>query len=163
MLDFGAVNGVQIIRLEVPGLITFRDVLLRTTSAASKLVSAGMGAGEQTFSAHVVSAVGEAFNNIALHGYKGRQPDIVRLSIELGRGFLRVTMEDFGHGFDPNDAVQPDLESLPEAGLGVFIMKAFMDEISYAHGRPNVLTLLKRIEPAKHAADDRPTQKKVRP
>jgi serine/threonine-protein kinase RsbW len=145
------VSGAQIIRLEVPGIISFRDVVLRTTSAASKLVVAGSREGERLFSAHLVSAVGEAFNNIALHGYSGRQPDIVRLNIEVGRGFLRVTMEDFGKSFNPNDAAQPDLDSLPESGLGVFIMKSFMDEISYTNGRPNVLTLLKRIEVGKQA------------
>jgi serine/threonine-protein kinase RsbW len=152
VLNCQSVSGDQTIRLEVPGVITFRDVVLRTTSAASKLVSIGTRESEQTFSAHIVSAVGEAFNNIALHGYSGRQPDIVRMTIDIGRGFLRVTLEDFGHSFDPNDATQPDLDSLPESGLGVFIMKSFMDEISYTNGRPNVLTLLKRIEPVKESS-----------
>jgi serine/threonine-protein kinase RsbW len=137
------VSAPRIIRLEVPGIIAFRDVVLRTTSAASKLVVAPER--DQLFTTHVVSAVGEAFNNIALHGYRGRTPDVVRLRFELGTGQLRVTLEDFGESFDPNTA-RPNPPALPESGMGIFIMKSFVDEISYTHGRPNVLTFVKRTE-----------------
>jgi serine/threonine-protein kinase RsbW len=135
------VSGPGIIRLEVPGIIAYRDVVLRTTSAASKLCAPEH---DQLFTTHVVSAVGEAFNNIALHGYRGRTPDVVRLRFELGAGSLRVTLEDFGASFDPQAAAQPDLTALPESGLGIFIIRSFVDEIAYTHGRPNVLTFVKR-------------------
>jgi serine/threonine-protein kinase RsbW len=140
------VSGPQIIRLEVPGLIAFRDVVLRTTSAACKLVASGSPERDQLFATHVVSAVGEAFNNIALHGYRGRPPDVVRVALEVASGCLRVTLEDFGESYDPHAAPRPDLESLPESGMGVFIMKSFVDDISYRSGRPNVLTFVKRID-----------------
>jgi serine/threonine-protein kinase RsbW len=149
VIDWIVVSGAQVIQLEVPGTIGFRDVLLRTISAAVKLLwsgSEGVGEVADLFGAHVVSAVGEAFNNIALHGYKGRDPGVVRVNIEMARTFLRIRMEDFGRSFDPNDAVPPQLETLPESGLGVFIMKSFMDEITYTNGQPNVLTLLKRVD-----------------
>jgi serine/threonine-protein kinase RsbW len=135
------VSGPGIIRLEVPGIIAFRDVVLRTTSAASKLVAPEH---DQLFTTHIVSAVGEAFNNIALHGYRSRTPDVVRLSFELGSGYLRVTLEDFGESFHPDAAAPPDLAALPESGMGIFIIKSFVDELSYTHGRPNVLTFVKR-------------------
>jgi serine/threonine-protein kinase RsbW len=146
------VSGGQIIRLEVPGLITFRDVVLRATSAACKLVASGDEERDQLFATHLVSAVGEAFNNIALHGYRGRPADVVRLQLEVASGYLRVTLEDFGASFDPHAAPPPDLAALPESGMGIFIMRSFVDEISYQDGRPNVLTFLKRTDGAADAA-----------
>ena len=38
----------------------------------------------------------------------------------------------------------PDLESLPESGLGLFIMQSFMG-LTYRRGRPNLLTLSKKL------------------
>ena len=42
----------------------------------------------------------------------------------------------------------PDLDALPEGGLGLYMMRALMDEVDYQSGNPNVLCLTKRTEPA---------------
>jgi len=95
----------------------------------------------------VVSAVGEAFNNVALHGYDGRADGRVELRIETKRDRIRIELRDWGQGFDPNAVRAPDLDSLPESGLGFFIMQSFMD-LAYRPGRsgkPNLLTLSKQL------------------
>ena len=46
--------------------------------------------------------------------------------------------------FDPDAVATPDFDRLPESGLGIFIIKAFMN-IRYRPGRPNVLTLSKTL------------------
>jgi serine/threonine-protein kinase RsbW len=124
-------------------------MVLRTVSAACKLVMPEASRGgslHATFSGHVVSAVGEAYNNIILHGYAGRDPGPVQVQIENCPEWIRITIKDTGISFDPAQALLPDLDSLPESGLGIFIMRSFVDEISYVAGSPNVLTLLKRLD-----------------
>jgi serine/threonine-protein kinase RsbW len=149
MIEFSRANGCNIIILEVPGIMECRDVVLRTVSSACRLIfpDADSRASRcSEFTAHMVSAVGEAYNNIVLHGYAGRETGAVRMQIENCSEWMRVTIKDSGASFDPAEAVPPHLEELPESGLGIFIMRSFVDEITYVPGSPNILTLLKRLD-----------------
>jgi serine/threonine-protein kinase RsbW len=149
MIEFTRANGCNVICLEVPGIIECRDMMLRTVSAACKLVmpkSRSRGARYSEFISHVVSAVGEAYNNIVLHGYAGREPGTIHMQIENCREWMRVIIKDSGVSFDPSQASPPNLESLPESGLGIFIMRSFVDEVTYVAGPTNVLTLFKRLD-----------------
>jgi len=134
------------IRIEVLGILEHRDVALRAVSAACKLVpsSATKDAGER-FHFQVVSAVSEAFNNIVLHGYKGIETGIVMIDIDVAYRSIKLSVSDWGAGFDPQDVPMPDLGALPESGLGLFIIRSFV-EVSYKKGSPNVLTMSKTLE-----------------
>jgi serine/threonine-protein kinase RsbW len=133
----------------VPGVIRYRNVVLRAVSAACKTGAreAGLdGAAADQLCIAVISAAGEAFNNIALHGYQGREPDIIRIEMELEGTGLWIRLEDYGRSFDPASIAPPDLAALPESGMGVFILRSLMDEVTYAPGSPNTMTLFKRID-----------------
>jgi serine/threonine-protein kinase RsbW len=135
--------------VEVPGEITYRHMVLRAVSAVCKVAIervCGRYAPAGALTDQVVSAVGEAFNNIVIHCYRNRASDIVRLRMKIQDNVLHLTVEDFGRSFDPVNAPLPDLEAMPESGLGIFIMRSMMDEVSYQPGQPNVLTLSKRIQ-----------------
>jgi serine/threonine-protein kinase RsbW len=141
-------NTSQVVCLEVPGKIECRDVVMRTVSAACKwigLTAQRQGLPESHFHMHVVSAVGEAYNNIVLHGYGGSRAGQVQVAIENGYECVRVVIKDTGASFDPAQAACPDLTALPESGLGIFVMRSMVDELSYVAGSPNVLTLVKRF------------------
>jgi len=134
--------------VEAPGELAYRHVILRAAAAVCRLAvtrACGRRTPADGFSNQVVSAVGEAFNNIALHSYEGRPPDIVRLRMTIEPEVLNLTMEDYGVSFDPLTASAPDLTALPESGMGIFIIRSLMDEVTYQPGRPNVLSLSKRI------------------
>jgi serine/threonine-protein kinase RsbW len=149
MIELTRSNGRNVICLEVPGIIDCRDMVLRTVSATCKLVMPDAHAREARhfeFVTHVVSAVGEAYNNIVLHGYAGREPGTVYMQIENCCEWMRVIMKDTGVSFDPTQATPPDLAALPESGMGIFIIRSFVDEITYVAGSPNVLTLFKRLD-----------------
>jgi len=149
MIEFTRANGCNVICLEVPGIIECRDMTLRTVSAACKLVMPDPRTREarhSEFITHIVSAVGEAYNNIVLHGYAGREPGTIHMQIENCFEWMRVMIKDTGISFDPLQALLPDLEALPESGMGIFIMRSFVDEITYVAGSPNILTLLKRLD-----------------
>jgi serine/threonine-protein kinase RsbW len=130
------------------GLLEHRDVALRAVSAACKLVVTRkpQRMGWNEFRIHVVSAVGEAFNNIVLHGYSGRSDGVIEMEIRTEPERITVELRDYGESFDLDAVATPDLDLLPEGGLGIFIMKAFMS-IRYRPGRPNVLTLSKTFDP----------------
>jgi serine/threonine-protein kinase RsbW len=98
------------------------------------------------FDDHVVSAFGEAFNNVVLHAYQGRAPGDIELEIDPDAHGIAIRILDFGASFDVTDVPTPDLDSLPERGMGIYIMRSFMDEVTYRPGYPNVLFLRKSLQ-----------------
>jgi len=93
----------------------------------------------------VVSAFGEAFNNTAIHSFRGRTSGDVDIEIEIGDDFITIRVLDFGNSYDFSSVPEPDLENLPESGMGIFIIRSFMDEVSYTVGAPNILSMTKRV------------------
>lgn len=94
----------------------------------------------------VISAFVEAFNNAVIHAYKGQPPGPVEVEMVVTGDRLRVTVSDHGHGFAPETVPEPDLDALPEGGLGLFIIRNFMDTVSYTRvGEINVLTMEKLL------------------
>lgn len=130
------------------GRVQHRDIVLRAVAAACKLVRQSPGqaadANWNDFRMQVVTAVSEAFNNIVLHAYAGREDGIIEMNIRTRRNYISVELRDFGDSFDPDKVPEPDLDRLPESGLGMFIIKELM-EVSYRPGHPNVLVLSKRL------------------
>jgi serine/threonine-protein kinase RsbW len=125
--------------VRIPGSLRYRDLAVRAVAAASKLV----GTGDRVFDDEVVSAFGEAFNNVAIHAY-GEHSGEIEIQIDIGVEHLTIRLLDHGNSFDANEIKEPDLDALPESGLGMFIIRNFMDEVSYTAGSPNVLTMTKR-------------------
>jgi serine/threonine-protein kinase RsbW len=147
---------VSLIRLQVPGSLEFRDLAVRVVAAACKLVSAGpsaptqRGQGDESrseFDNQVISAFGEAFNNAAIHSYRGRPLGTVEIEIEIEPQRITLRICDYGVSFDPTAVEAPDLDSMPESGMGLFIMRSFMDSVFYKAGAPNVLSMTKQLHP----------------
>jgi serine/threonine-protein kinase RsbW len=140
---------VALIRLQTPGSLEYRDLAIRVVAAACKLVRAGDSGHEarQAFDDQVISAFGEAFNNAAIHSYRGRPVGTVEVEIEVMADRITLRISDYGKSFDPTQVAEPDLDALPESGLGLFIMRSFMDKVIYTAGAPNVLSLTKHLAP----------------
>lgn len=139
---------MSLIRLQVPGSLDFRDLAIRVVASACKLVSARSAhddEGKADFDNQVLSAFGEAFNNAAIHSYRGRPLGTIDLEIEIGDGIITLRISDHGQSFDPTQVKEPDLDSLPESGLGLFIIRSFMDTVRYHPGAPNVLSMTKYL------------------
>jgi serine/threonine-protein kinase RsbW len=102
------------------------------------------------FRYEMLTAFGEAFNNIVIHGYSGRSDGVVDVETDLSPEQVTVRLIDTGTKVDFSRVVPPDLESMPENGMGVFIMYALVDKVEYHGGAVNVLSLTKRTssEPA---------------
>ena len=79
------------------------------------------------------TALAEALGNAIRYG-NGEDPDrIVRVYVELGRDFVRIHVDDDGHGFDPSrlpDPTHPDnLER--EYGRGLFVIRHLVDDVAF--------------------------------
>jgi anti-sigma regulatory factor (Ser/Thr protein kinase) len=94
----------------------------------------------------VISSFVEAFNNAVIHAYKDLDPGDVEVDMEVYSDLLRVKISDRGRTFVLDRVPEPDLDSLPEGGLGLFIIRNFMDRVHYERvGETNVLTMEKRL------------------
>ena len=98
----------------------------------------------------IQTAVDEACTNIIEYAYPGEKGTI-SLSCKLSGGDFVVVIRDRGKPFDPTSFPPPDVSSSLEerkiGGLGIYLMKKLMDEISYNFdaARGNTLTMKKRI------------------
>jgi serine/threonine-protein kinase RsbW len=85
--------------------------------------------------AHYVSvAIRESVVNAIKHGNRGDAGKRVAIEFLLHPGALEVTVQDEGTGFDPATIPSPLAEEnlLKADGRGIFFMRSFMDEVSYA-------------------------------
>ena len=135
------------IALTVPAVLDYRILVTRAVDTACKVISTEKGDhGERAadLANAMVSAIGEAFNNVVEHSYDGCNGD-ARIVIKHDQAMIRVEISDDGEPFDIDAVPVPDLDALPESGMGVFIIRSFVDELSYQPGPPNVLTMKKYL------------------
>jgi serine/threonine-protein kinase RsbW len=93
-------------------------------------------------------AVEEAITNVIVHGYAGG-PGTIVITCRTTRGLAEVQIEDTTLPFNPLSLPEPDItEELEErqiGGLGVFLIRQVMDEISYRYeAGKNILVLVKK-------------------
>jgi serine/threonine-protein kinase RsbW len=156
-------DNMDILRFSVPGTLPYRDVVLRVVASACRLgrksAEAAQESGHRTrvenFDDKVVSAVGEAFNNVALHAY-ARASGEAKLEVGFELDRLTVRLLDTGEGFNLRCVLGQDLETLRESHMGLEIIFSCMDEVTYVPGgpsTPNVLTMTKRYFANASASD----------
>jgi serine/threonine-protein kinase RsbW len=114
---------------------------------AIDLVSTLIGhvhAADRSFRHEMVTAFGEAFNNIVIHAYRDQEGGMLEVEVELYPDRMTLRLMDTGRAVDFGGLNPPDLDSMPERGMGVFMIHALVDEVVYRGGAPNVLSLTKR-------------------
>lgn len=132
---------------------TFHDVTLSDLAQIRHFVreTAVTCACETEALDELIVAMDEGVSNIIRHGYKKESGEI-KVTVVCGDNALRVILQDWSPGFDPILIPSPDttlaLEERPFGGLGIHMMRAFCDELSYRSDAQNgnELTLLKRFE-----------------
>lgn len=149
-------SGGEHFRFVLPGRLEYRDAARAfITYVVERLARAGQLPIEGGH--RVISAFVEAFNNAVIHAYKNRPPGPVEVDLEVFGGRLELRIGDRGAAFVPENVPEPDLDALPEGGLGLFIIRNFMDAVHYERsGDQNVLIMRKDF--AAVAARDDNTQ-----
>ena len=95
-------------------------------------------------------ALVEACTNAIRHGGRAGRADTFRLEIRITEDWLEFLLVEPGDVYDFEGREMPavergDLESLPEGGFGIPLIKAVMDVAEYRRlGDTNVLRLAKR-------------------
>lgn len=96
-------------------------------------------------------AIDELFSNIAHYAYSPETGDAtVRVEVSENPVSVSITFIDRGIPYDPLTAADPDTQLSAEArtagGLGIFLVKKSMDEITYRYENgSNILTIRKNL------------------
>jgi len=129
-----------------PDLQEVRSAGLRVRDAAATLLCA-------VEASQMELCVVEVLNNIVKHGSRDESGNPVSIEIEIAieDSEMVVSVRDNGPGiprenlkaqleFDP-----ADIDSLPEGGMGLFVVASFADRLNYeTHAGQNVLVIAKR-------------------
>jgi serine/threonine-protein kinase RsbW len=96
--------------------------------------------------AALVLAVGELCNNSIEHAYQGVRGRPVHVRVQARPGEVVIEVEDFGKPFAAERYREPDLDTVPEGGLGLFLVRTIVDRMSVDVRRPSgtLWTLVKR-------------------
>ena len=95
-------------------------------------------------------ATDEAASNIIEHAYEKITDGVLELSCGVRNDLITIILVDHGESFDPSEIPLPDLKAdlsnRKIGGLGIFLMRKLMDEVSYEvkASKGNVLTMTKR-------------------
>lgn len=92
----------------------------------------------------------EIMINVISHGSNGLETPQISLRLGQDNGIITMAIADNGKPYDPLSAPPPDIDSAlddrPIGGLGVYLVRQLMDDVSYCHEREwNKLTLTKAI------------------
>ena len=134
-------------RITLPGRLESLPALSDFVADASRTL------GIDAESAYKVQlAVEEACANVIQHGACGGQAGPLSIAVDVCRDGRNctVTLRDRGSPFDPTRIPLPDLRpqlrKRRPGGLGIYMIRRLMDEVSYDVGNGvNTLTMVKRL------------------
>jgi len=135
-------SGDLIIKSKTENLSIIRDFI------SSKAANAGIKNEEIE---NIMLAVDEACTNIIKHAYHSDPDGKIIVKVEYNSTNFKVIIEDYGITFNPDNVPVPDLRKYHKdkkvGGLGMYLMKALMDEVKYVSvpGKWNRVILSKKI------------------
>jgi anti-sigma regulatory factor (Ser/Thr protein kinase) len=91
----------------------------------------------------------EHLTNILDYAYSDDSPHQIRVRLSVSAGWLEIEVQDDGKPFNPLRMPEVDpsvpLDQKPVGGLGIHLIRKFMDEVEYRRDNgANILRLRKR-------------------
>jgi anti-sigma regulatory factor (Ser/Thr protein kinase) len=116
---------------------------LEAFAAEHRLPAKVLQAADLVLEEHVTNVLQYAYADTSLHE--------IRVRLSCDEGALHVEVEDDGRAFNPLEAPPVDtsipMEERPIGGLGIHLMRRFMDGLDYRReGARNILRMTKRLE-----------------
>jgi anti-sigma regulatory factor (Ser/Thr protein kinase) len=92
----------------------------------------------------------ELFTNIVSYGFDDDREHVIEFTLNGDDSYVTIDIEDNGTPFNPLEKVDPDFpENVEDArigGLGIFIIRKLMDNVSYERKQDkNKLTMKKNL------------------
>ncbi len=136
-------NHREVVELRIPS----RTEHLSIVNRVAEELAAQLSMSEDDRDA-VATSVIEAATNAIQHGNRNDAAKTVTVRFVVSPGRLEVVVTDEGKGFDPSlvdDPLKPE-NLLRERGRGLFLIRAFMDDVQYSPGeRGTVVRLVKHL------------------
>ena len=132
-------------QLDVPAVVNSLPVVSNAFSAILEQVNEIPEKEIVTY--NVLLSVHEICTNIIEHAYENKGGRIeIDIQFDEQSGVLTVDLFDQGRSFDLANVPQPDLDSAPIRGYGLFLVHELMDDVNYTpnHER-NHWRLVKRL------------------
>lgn len=136
----------DVLEQTVPARMEYLDILLKE---ADRYLARHLERPEEITKLEI--ALEEIFTNVVNYAY-GKEEGELNLSclLDQGEGSLVLRLKDRGVPFNPLGRKEPDLtlplEQRPVGGLGIFMVKKFVDQAEYEYRDGcNILTLKKKI------------------
>jgi serine/threonine-protein kinase RsbW len=144
----------NVVELTIASQLEYIDLVTTLTDNVTGMI----GFDEET-AYWINMAVRESVANAVEHGNKYDPQKSVDVRFTIGVDALRVTIRDYGEGFDPStlpDPLDPN-NLLNPAGRGILYMRTFMDTVEYGHHPEGgmVVTMSKRRAPKQIDEGDR--------
>ncbi len=83
----------------------------------------------------IILAVDEACTNVVKHAYKYSPEGEIKIKVKVAGNKFTITIIDEGAYFNPEQVPEPDIKEYHKqrrvGGLGMFLMKKLMDEVTY--------------------------------
>lgn len=99
---------------------------------------------DKNFASDVELCVSEACTNAIKYGRSTEMKDEISLYFQIQKDKLIIKVQDKGRGFNLNNLPDPDIESLPDRGYGLYIIRSKMDDVQYSQTEQgNFLTMIK--------------------
>jgi serine/threonine-protein kinase RsbW len=137
----------SIITLTLPGERLFARVATQAATSVADLVTgnARHEPAGRDFSHAFELAVSEAFTNSVTHARENATAQVVKLTFLFEQRQLTVSVHDANDPFTIETPV-PDIESFPENGFGLLIIRKVMDRVIYRRdGDSNILSMSKAL------------------
>jgi len=101
----------------------------------------------------------ELFTNVVCHGFRDNKEHDIDISLSCDDTILEIRMEDDGEPFDITASPSPDtrcaLDKRGIGGLGIHLVKHFIDDCRYYRKKNrNIIVLKKNITEKNHQTTD---------
>ncbi|MBO4500305.1 MAG: ATP-binding protein [Bacteroidaceae bacterium] len=129
--------------------LRFEPIAGKSAEIIEKVMSSEDISSEPALEFKLRLCIEEVVENIVNYAYE-RGNGFMEVGTSREDGVLEIYFKDGGVEFNPLDAPDPDItlsaDDRPIGGLGIFICKKLMDEMSYSYENGfNVLRMKKRV------------------
>ncbi len=135
-------SGCEMLELKIPVLPAYVSVVRLTIAAMASRCMFDIEAIED-----IKVAVAEAVTNAILHSGTTYDKVTITSTFKQVEKALVIEVTDYGKGFDYEELHRPDLSKLEAGGLGLFVIKSMMDEVTIqtASGSGTKIVMSKKL------------------